>query len=977
MRGPPEVIATKRTLDGKEIIIIKKLHLWHHLSSSSFFFFCFNLVRMDEEITVEPSIAPLIVQSEPTLSRSIIGEPSSTLASVKPSLETTWPILTSPIPTPKPTSAPTPKPTPTPTPIPTPKPTSAPTSAPTSTSFQHESHRPTSNPSLIFFPSSTVPSLSPAQNTISPTEGPPVSPFPTSAPSMQLLIERSVVISNVSYFGNQEVKSFGQAVEALVYDVVIVQVKASEFVEEEGLERKLLLQLKYPDLEVAFLARLSEGFSVEIYDVILVQIIRLGTLEQKVRELSKDNALAYTMINIDKSIKNLESETISIDASSKSKSDNVLTFALTGSLCAGAIVFAIIIVQKHKKSERKFRRTDSIDSSSSDGSTAQVGALVTLENDNRQPEEDNQFRNFFAFLFRRNNTAATESRQRRMNSSDDEENVSNRLSSPQSVLNQEEKQEIIAHRQDEEILGDEIRLLFLHAPTEMNSKESYHIRHRIRKFEFYASLEGDDEMVGVYWTIPKNPIPKPTPIPTPKPSPAPTPKPNPQMHYVRRFENNENIRFVPADEGVGGLRPNPKLRELLNNSLRLTFEERTSAFRAQADALRVDWQIGRINLKVRRAHALHDAYEELLPLTPEDWRKPLFCTFENEPALDAGGLSREFFEISSEQLFDPSFGVFRIAHAAEGDDYILVEDDEMHEQIDMTMNERINRIEFAGHFIGKALLEGHQIKPHPSIVLLKHIACEPVDFSDLQNIDAQLWSSLSKLICIDDLEALELPFTISRLVGQINTPQNHFSPQQRQIKTIELCENGSQITVNKENIHEFIRLRFHERVLDSFKFSLYIFLRGIYSIISPEILLLLTARELELALCGVPTLNLQEWKDATVYRGNLSAVSPIVQWFWQVLDTWSDKQRTQLLAWSTGSSRPPIRGFKFLHGRDGVLRPFTLTSIPLSQAFYPRSHTCFNRIDLPLYNSKQDLKHALEFVLSNFNLADNHVFSME
>uniref|UniRef100_A0A7S3K433 Uncharacterized protein n=1 Tax=Aureoumbra lagunensis TaxID=44058 RepID=A0A7S3K433_9STRA len=503
MRGPPEVIATKRTLDGKEIIIIKKLHLWHHLSSSSFFFFCFNLVRMDEEITVEPSIAPLIVQSEPTLSRSIIGEPSSTLASVKPSLETTWPILTSPIPTPKPTSAPTPKPTPTPTPIPTPKPTSAPTSAPTSTSFQHESHRPTSNPSLIFFPSSTVPSLSPAQNTISPTEGPPVSPFPTSAPSMQLLIERSVVISNVSYFGNQEVKSFGQAVEALVYDVVIVQVKASEFVEEEGLERKLLLQLKYPDLEVAFLARLSEGFSVEIYDVILVQIIRLGTLEQKVRELSKDNALAYTMINIDKSIKNLESETISIDASSKSKSDNVLTFALTGSLCAGAIVFAIIIVQKHKKSERKFRRTDSIDSSSSDGSTAQVGALVTLENDNRQPEEDNQFRNFFAFLFRRNNTAATESRQRRMNSSDDEENVSNRLSSPQSVLNQEEKQEIIAHRQDEEILGDEIRLLFLHAPTEMNSKESYHIRHRIRKFEFYASLEGDDEMVGVYWTIPK------------------------------------------------------------------------------------------------------------------------------------------------------------------------------------------------------------------------------------------------------------------------------------------------------------------------------------------------------------------------------------------------------------------------------------------------------------------------------------------
>ena len=32
------------------------------------------------------------------------------------------------------------------------------------------------------------------------------------------------------------------------------------------------------------------------------------------------------------------------------------------------------------------------------------------------------------------------------------------------------------------------------------------------------------------------------------------------------------------------------------------------------------------------------------------------------------------------------------------------------------------------------------------------------------------------------------------------------------------------------------------------------------------------------------------------------------------------------------------RGFAKLHGRDGVLRPFTLTSVELAQCAYPRAH---------------------------------------
>ena len=50
-------------------------------------------------------------------------------------------------------------------------------------------------------------------------------------------------------------------------------------------------------------------------------------------------------------------------------------------------------------------------------------------------------------------------------------------------------------------------------------------------------------------------------------------------------------------------------------------------------------------------------------------------------------------------------------------------------------------------------------------------------------------------------------------------------------------------------------------------------------------------------------------------------------------------------------------------GRDGVLRKFTLTSLELTQAVYPRAHTCFNRIDVPLYRTKEELVGGFEFVL--------------
>ena len=134
-------------------------------------------------------------------------------------------------------------------------------------------------------------------------------------------------------------------------------------------------------------------------------------------------------------------------------------------------------------------------------------------------------------------------------------------------------------------------------------------------------------------------------------------------------------------------------------------------------------------------------------------------------------------------------------------------------------------------------------------------------------------------------------------------------------------------------------------------------------------MLLVTARELELALCGTPSLDLGDWRLNTVYRGAFEAAGanhPVCAAFWRVVERWDDERRARLLQWSTGSSRLPVGGFSMLQQRDGVSRRFCLTSVARESALYPRSHTCFNRIDLPLYaRPSAEVPRALEFIIQN------------
>lgn len=93
-------------------------------------------------------------------------------------------------------------------------------------------------------------------------------------------------------------------------------------------------------------------------------------------------------------------------------------------------------------------------------------------------------------------------------------------------------------------------------------------------------------------------------------------------------------------------------------------------------------------------------------------------------------------------------------------------------------------------------------------------------------------------------------------------------------------------------------------------------------------------------------IDVDDWMKHTDYRGYQQG-DEVVQWFWKAVKAWPAEKKSRLLQFTTGTSRIPVNGFKDLQGSDGPRR-FTLEKSGEATQL-PKSHTCFNRLDLPSY----------------------------
>jgi hypothetical protein len=74
----------------------------------------------------------------------------------------------------------------------------------------------------------------------------------------------------------------------------------------------------------------------------------------------------------------------------------------------------------------------------------------------------------------------------------------------------------------------------------------------------------------------------------------------------------------------------------------------------------------------------------------------------------------------------------------------------------------------------------------------------------------------------------------------------------------------------------------------------------------------------------------------------------------------------------TGSTRVPIDGFNSLQGNRNKINKFCIDSLPLDENGNNKNHlklieanTCFNRIIMPCYKSKEEVLHVINTIIKN------------
>ncbi|XP_049459371.1 E3 ubiquitin-protein ligase NEDD4-like isoform X4 [Epinephelus fuscoguttatus] len=351
----------------------------------------------------------------------------------------------------------------------------------------------------------------------------------------------------------------------------------------------------------------------------------------------------------------------------------------------------------------------------------------------------------------------------------------------------------------------------------------------------------------------------------------------------------------------------------------------------------------RFEMKLHRNNIFEESYRRIMSLKrPDVLKARLWIEFESEKGLDYGGVAREWFFLLSKEMFNPYYGLFEYSAT---DNYTL----QINPNSGLCNEDHLSYFKFIGRVAGMAvfhgkLLDGFFIRPFYKMMLGKQISLK-----DMESVDSEYYNSL-KWILENDPTELDLRFCID---------EDNFG----QTYQVDLKPSGSDMVVTNENKKEYIDLVIQWRFVNRVQKQMNAFLEGFTELILIDLIKIFDENELELLMCGLGDVDVNDWRQHTVYKNGYCPNHPVIQWFWKVVLLMDAEKRIRLLQFVTGTSRVPMNGFAELYGSNGP-QLFTIEQWGTPDKL-PRAHTCFNRLDLPTYDSFEDLREKLLMAVEN------------
>lgn len=328
------------------------------------------------------------------------------------------------------------------------------------------------------------------------------------------------------------------------------------------------------------------------------------------------------------------------------------------------------------------------------------------------------------------------------------------------------------------------------------------------------------------------------------------------------------------------------------------------------------------------------------------------------------------------------------------------------EELERHIAERTGTFKMLGRFLGKCLFDGIPVAAHLSRMDFKHLQGKKQMLSDLWYVDDTKLDMMKEVLQMEDEEQIAdlcLQFTTEQVM-----PPELLPLYDGTIAGCPMANEGKVEVpvVDDEDPHygQDVTMENREAAADAFE-KYYLGLaeperdalaEGFQEVIPGSWIAIYTAAELDVLLCGQDTVDVLDWIKHTVYSQEYAdakelqdraLAAPVlaeaddeklnkqvvdlvetvtvdqVKWFWQTVVGMTHQQRRQLLSFSTGTASLPANGFAGLQSKAGASHPFHVTSIDMATSSWPRAHTCFNKIDLPMYESFEKVRDTLTMVI--------------
>ncbi|KAJ3005697.1 UNVERIFIED_CONTAM: hypothetical protein HDU68_004503 [Siphonaria sp. JEL0065] len=341
-------------------------------------------------------------------------------------------------------------------------------------------------------------------------------------------------------------------------------------------------------------------------------------------------------------------------------------------------------------------------------------------------------------------------------------------------------------------------------------------------------------------------------------------------------------------------------------------------------------------LELRRQHLVKDVLDQIHK-KDKDLKKPLKVKFVGggEEGLDQGGVQKEFFQVIINLLLDPTYGMFSY------------DPETRYSWINPTSLEPERQFELVGILLGLALYNGVILGINFAPLVYKKLVDEEVGLDDVKVAFPGLGKGLEMLLewADGDVEDVFMrSFDIEYEVWG-------------KVKTYPLVNGGSDIPVTNENRKEYVDLYIKHYVHESVKRPFSAFKRGFQRVCGGPALKMCRAEELEMLICGTNELDFKELEAGAKYDDGYEPNHPVIKNFWSIAHNMSHDHKKQLLMFVTASDRVPLKGLAnlvFVIQRNG----------PDTDRL-PTALTCFGRLLLPEYSTREKLENRLITAIEN------------